>query len=244
MGDGPEDAAPWVHAARETRGAVEAALRRRGVAPRVRERLEMVKGVALGQPLAEVARWSGRGERTVVRWVRAFVTGGIVALADAPRSGRPVRADAAYLAALEALEHAVDTPPRTLGLLFDTWTSPRLSAYLAETPRRRGVRIAPGWVRALLARQRFRVGRPNDPQHTLGHLQDPVARAVCEEVLQAVGEKGACGRGRVRAALPGWDPPRYEPAPDVRDVRVAPHRGPAHHPGGRHEPAADVLRQR
>lgn len=191
MGD---EGAAWVHAARGSREAVEAALRRRDLAPRVRERLEMGKGVALGQSLAAVARWSGRGERTVVRWVRAFVTGGIGALADAPRSGRPVRADAAYVA---ALERALETPPRVLGLLFDAWTSPRLSAYLAETT---GVRIAPGWVRALLARQRFRAGRP---KHTLGHLQDPVARAVCEEVLQAVGEKGAGGRGRVRAALPG-----------------------------------------
>ena len=189
-----EETAAWVRVARESREAVEAALRRRDLAPRVRERLEMVKGVALGQPLAEVARWSGRGERTVVRWVRAFAAGGIAALADAPRSGRPARADAAYLV---ALERVVETPPRLLGLLFDTWTSPRLSAYLAETA---GVRIAPGWIRALLARQRFRTGRP---KHTLGHLQDPVARAVCEEALQAVGEKGGSGGGRVRAALPG-----------------------------------------
>jgi len=105
-----------------------------------------------------------------------------------------VKADAAYLS---ALERAVDTPPPTLGLPFDVWTSPRLSAYLAETT---GVRIAPGWLRALLARQRFRSGRP---KHTLGHLQDPIARAACEEALQAVEKKGAGGRRRVRAALPG-----------------------------------------
>ena len=193
-GTGEGVAERWTRAARAARDVVEVALRRRDVAPRVRERLEMVKGVALGQSLAEVARWSGRGERTVLRWLGAFATGGQAALADAPRSGRPVQADVAYLV---ALEQAVETPPRTLGLLFDTWTSPRLSAYLAETT---GVRIAPGWVRALLARQRFRTGRP---KHTLGHLQDPVARAVCEQQLQAAGEKGAGGRRRVRAALPG-----------------------------------------
>jgi transposase len=189
-----DEAQAWVDAARAAGGTVGAALRRRDLGPRVRERLEMVKGVALGQPLAAVARWSGRSERTVVRWVRAFLAGGIAALADAPRSGRPVRANAVYLA---ALAQAVETPPRTLGLLFDAWTSPRLSVHLAETT---GVRIAPGWIRALLARQRFRTGRP---KHTLGHLQDPVARAVCEEALQAAGEKGAGGRGGVRAALPG-----------------------------------------
>lgn len=185
---------PWVAAAREARVVVETALRRRALAPRVRERLEMVKGVALGRALPDVARWSGRTERTVTRWLTAFAGGGLAALSDAPRAGRPARADAAYVA---ALEHAADTAPPTLGLAFDVWTSDRLSAYLAETT---GVRIAPGWVRALLARQRFRCGRP---KHTLGHLQDPAAEAACEQTLQAVGEKGGSGRGRVRVALPG-----------------------------------------
>src|SRR6187401_968659 len=90
------------------RAAVEAALRRRDLAPRVRERLEMVKAAALGQDLAALTAWSGRGERTVRRWLGAFATGGVAALADASRSGRPVVADAAYLA---ALERAAETPP-------------------------------------------------------------------------------------------------------------------------------------
>jgi transposase len=192
--DTTEEAASWVRAAREAREAVGAALRRRDLAPRVRERLEMVKGVALGHSPAEVARWSGRTERTVERWLRVFVARGIGALADAPRRGRPARADAAYLA---ALAQALETPPPALGLLFDAWTSDRLSAYLAETT---GVRIAPGWVRALLARQRYRTGRP---KHTLGHLQDAAARTACEQELQAVGEKGGGGRDRVRVPLPG-----------------------------------------
>ena len=195
MGDGAEGGDPaWLVAARESQEAVEGALRRRDLAPRVRERLEMVKGVALGQALADVARWSGRTERTVRRWLAAFAAGGAAALADAPRGGRPARADGAYLA---ALERAVETPPRAVGLLFDAWTSPRLSAYLAETT---GVRVAPGWIRALLARQRYRTGRP---KHTLGHLQDATARTACEQELQAVGEKGSRGRRRGRTALPG-----------------------------------------
>ena len=184
-GDRPEAPEPWMRAAREARAAVEAALRRRDLPPRARERLEMVKAVALGYPLREVTRWSGRTERTVRRWLGAFARGGVAAVGDAPRAGRPPRADAAYLA---ALERAADTPPRALGLLFDAWTSDRLSAYLAETT---GVRIAPGWLRALLARRRYRTGRP---KHTLGHLQDPAARAACEQELQAVGGKGGGGR--------------------------------------------------
>jgi len=163
------------------RAAVEAALRRRDLAPRVRERLAMVKATALGQDLAAITAWSGRGERTVRRWLGAFARGGVAALADAPRGGRPALADAAYVA---ALERAADTPPPALGLPFDVWTSPRLAAYLAE---RTGVRLAPGWLRALLARRGFASGRP---KHTLTHLQDPAAVAACEDALAAAGEKG------------------------------------------------------
>lgn len=163
------------------RAVVEAQLRRRDLPPRVRERLEMVKAAALGQELDQIARWSGRSVSTVRRWLTAWVQGGIAALADAPRPGRPPHADAAYLTALEA---ASETPPPLLGLPFDVWTSPRLSAYLAVTT---GVRIAPSWLRTLLARRRFACGRP---KHSLHHLRDPEEVALCEAELAAVGEKG------------------------------------------------------
>ncbi len=176
----------------EERTAVEAVLRRRDLTPRVRERLEMVKGSALGQDLDEIARWSGRTPETVRHWLRRFRVGGIAALADAPRRGRPPKADAAYLA---ALEQAVETAPRTLGLPFDVWTSRRLSVYLVEQT---GVRIAPGWLRVLLHQQRFACGRP---KHTLEHLQDPDEVAACREALQAAGEKGGSPSRALRTAL-------------------------------------------
>jgi transposase len=175
----------------EQRAAVEAQLRRRDLAPRLRERLEMVKGAALGQDLATLARWSGRSPRRVQYWLGRFLAGGIAALADAPRPGRPPQADAAYLATLEA---TVDTPPPALGLPFDVWTSGRLSAYLAEVT---GVRIAPGWLRALLARRRFACGRP---KHSLRHLRDRAEVALCEAELAAVGEKGGGRPGAPGAA--------------------------------------------
>jgi transposase len=164
------------------------ALRRRDLAPRVRERLEMVKAAALGQDLATIAQWSGRTPETVRRWLAMFAAGGIGALADAPRQGRPPKADPAYLAALEA---AVQTPPRTLGLPFDVWTSNRLSVYLRQQT---GKRIAPGWLRVLLTRQRFVCGRP---KHVLDHLQEAEEVAACQEALRVAGEKGAGAAGAV-----------------------------------------------
>lgn len=163
------------------RATVEARLGQRDLAPRRRERLEMVKGAALGWDVAAIAAWCGRTPRTVRRWLTVYRDGGIVALRDLPHRGRPPRADAPYLAALAAV---VETPPRAVGLPFDVWTSARLSAYLAEAT---GVRIAPGWLRVLLHRQRFANGRP---KHSVAHLQDPAEVAACKEALRAVGEKG------------------------------------------------------
>ncbi len=174
------------------RAAVAALLGERELAPRLRERLEMVKGAWLGEDVATIARWAGRTPRTVRRWLSAFRDGGVGALADAPHPGRPARADAAYLA---ALEQAVETPPPALGLPFDVWTSARLSAYLAETT---GTPIVPGWLRVILKRQRFACGRP---KHTVKHLQDPAEVAACERALAKAGGKGAPVAEAVRAAL-------------------------------------------
>jgi transposase len=138
--------------------------------------------------VAAIARWSGRTPETVRRWLAVFAAGGIAALADAPRQGRPPKADATYLA---ALEQAVETPPRTLGQPFDVWTSRRLSDYLTQQT---GTRIAPGWLRVLLKQHHFVCGRP---KHTLAHLQDPTEVAACAAALQAAGEKGAGGTGAV-----------------------------------------------
>ncbi|MDP9454206.1 MAG: helix-turn-helix domain-containing protein [Actinomycetota bacterium] len=162
------------------RREVDATLRRRDLPPRVRERLEMVKAAGLGHDLETIATWSGRKPRTVRRWLGLFAGGGVEALADAPRSGRPPRADAAYL---NALEEAAQTSPRELGLGFDVWTSERLVAYLKE---KTGVRIAPGWLRALLGRRRFACGRP---KHALGHLRDPEEVAACEKELAETEKK-------------------------------------------------------
>jgi transposase len=174
------------------RATVEALLRERDLTPRVRERVEMVKGAALGWDVAAIAVWCGRTEATVRRWLGAFRDGGVIALADAPRTGRPRQANDAYLTALEA---TVETDPRALGQGVDVWTSARLSAYLAETT---GVRIVPGWLRVLLHRQRFASGRP---KHSVAHLQDDAEVAACEERLRAVGEKGGGQPRALRTAL-------------------------------------------
>src|SRR4051794_23018470 len=82
------------------RPAFEGRLRQRDLAPRERERLEMLKAFALGQDEVSIAAWSGRSVRTVRRCLARFFRGGLAALPDRARPGRPPRADAAYQAAL------------------------------------------------------------------------------------------------------------------------------------------------
>jgi transposase len=177
--------------AAERRAEVEVILQERRLQPRLRERLEMVKARAMGQDAAAIVAWCGRTRRTVGRWLGRYLTGGVAALADAPRSGRPVEADAAYR---QALARAVETPPRELGLGFDVWTSARLATYLAEQT---GVRVSAGWLRALLTHEDFVCGRP---KHTLKHLQDPVEVAACQEHLAEVKKKGGRRARAVRTA--------------------------------------------
>src|SRR5258708_9776325 len=98
---------------REQHEQVERQLRRTELTRRMRGRLEMVKAAGLGDEVERIARWSGRSVARVEHWLARFADGGVAALADAPRSGRPVHADAAYLAALET---ALETPPAQLGL--------------------------------------------------------------------------------------------------------------------------------
>ena len=174
------------------RTVVDGLLAQRELAPRQRERLEMVKAAWLGADIAAIGQWCGRTPRTVRRWLAAFRDGGVPALAGAPIPGRPPKADSAYRSALAA---AVAAPPRELGLPFDVWTSGRLSVYLAQQT---SVRIAPGWLRVLLHRQRFVCGRV---KHTLDHLQDPAEVAACEDALQAAGEKGGGAAGTLRVAF-------------------------------------------
>ena len=178
----------------EQQAAVDALLHQPALSPRLRERLEMVKAAALGWEWEAIAAWSGRSERTVRHWLMRFMAGGIPALTDAPRPGRPPIADASYHAALDDL---AERDPRALGLPFDAWTSTRLSASLAETT---GVRIAPSWLRTLLIQHRFRCGRP---KHTLDHLRDADAVAACAAEITAAEKKGGGGTGSVRVAVSG-----------------------------------------
>src|SRR5215217_8436569 len=113
-----------------------------GIAPRTRDRLEMVRLSDAGWTIPRIARHLGCHEQTVRKYVKAFLADGFTALPDRPRPGRPPRVTEAHLRALEAL---LDAGGRT-------WTTRQVVAWLA---REHGVRVHPDHLSVLLHRRRF-----------------------------------------------------------------------------------------
>ena len=128
-------------------GEVERAQRATVIEHRLWSRLEMVRHAALSRSIPAAAAGLGVHPQTVRRHVKAFLAGGVAALADAPRSGRPPKLTEAVLAALEArLDADAASGART-------WTRPQLAAWLAE---QHGVAVNPAYLGEVLKRRDFR----------------------------------------------------------------------------------------
>jgi len=121
---------------------LRARTREPGVAPRTRDRLEMVRLADAGWGIPRIARHLAAHEQTVRKYVKAFLAEGFAALPDRPRPGRPPRVTAAHLDALAAL---LDAGGRT-------GTTPQLVDWLE---RAHGVRVHPDHLSVLLHRRRF-----------------------------------------------------------------------------------------
>jgi transposase len=100
---------------------------------------------------------------------------GIVGLRDGHRTGRPAKADQAYL---KELEHVLEIDPRTLGLPFTIWTINRLRLYLAEQTK---ILLSYTRFRALLSREGYRW---KEPKHDLSHLQDRPAQERSAQIME------------------------------------------------------------
>ena len=112
------------------------------VAPRTRDRLEMVRLSDAGWTIPRIAEHLGAHEQTVRKYVKAFLAAGFAALPDRPRPGRPPRVTEDHLRAVEAL---LDAGGRT-------WTTRQVVDWL---DREHGVRVHPDHLSRLLHARRF-----------------------------------------------------------------------------------------
>lgn len=154
---------------------LRARLRQATMAPRLRVRLRCVQLRDQGWTVSQIAEQQTTSEATVRRALRRVVAGGLDALADRPRSGRPPRLSDQDLDAVEELL-------RRAARQGQVWTMGQLAVWLTC---RRGVRISRGRLGALLRARGWRwMAAPGR-----GSCQQPPAQRPA-------------GRQRVRAGLP------------------------------------------
>jgi transposase len=122
---------------------LQARLQQATMAPRLRVRLRCVQLRDQGQTVPQVAEQLAVSQATVRRTLRRVRTGGLDALADRSRAGRPPRLSDHDLGAVEELL-------RQAARQGQAWTMGQLAAWLAAT---RGVQVSRGRLGALL-RQR------------------------------------------------------------------------------------------
>jgi transposase len=165
----------------------ELKLRARREVGRVSERLHMVLLADRGFSVAQIATIYECGEATVRQWLGRFEAGGVEALRDLPRSGRPRKADAA---AREQIRRTLEQTPAAVGYGFGCWSVVTLCGHLAE---RLGLVLSRATVRRVLLGLEYRWRRP---KHVLPG--DPLARskmwALYERIVRApAGAAILCG---------------------------------------------------
>src|SRR3712207_6309815 len=93
--------ATQVRLSQEQREELRLRTRARGIAPRTRDRLEMIRLADAGWGAARIAHYLGCHEKTVRKHLKAFLVGGFDRLPDRPHPGRPPKVTEIHLRALE-----------------------------------------------------------------------------------------------------------------------------------------------
>ena len=150
--------------------------------PEVVQRSMVIRLLHLGHKPEEVAKIHAVSKPTIYGWFARWQSGGVEALANQPKSGRPPKADNAYSL---ALVEVIEKDPSEVGYNFTIWTVERLSAHLEKIT---GIALSGSRLRALIKRKGYRYRRP---KHDLGHLQNKQAKAKAAEVLEELKKRSA-----------------------------------------------------
>lgn len=110
--------------------------------------------VSGGQSCRQVADLFGEDGTTVQRWVRRFDQGGLDALREGERSGRPRTLEAAQW---RKLQGELRKSPREFGLAATLWDGPVLSEHLR---RRYDVHLGVRQCQRLFRQMGFRLRKP------------------------------------------------------------------------------------
>lgn len=143
--------------------------------PEVRQRAIAIRMLHLGQHPEPVGAMVLVTSNTIYAWHKRWREQGLAGLRDGHRTGRPNKADRAYV---QELEPVLELDPRSLGLSFTIWTLNRLRLYLAE---KTGILLSYTRFRALMSREGYRW---KEPKHDLSHLQDRPAQETIAQITE------------------------------------------------------------
>lgn len=119
------------------------------------QRVQAVLWVAQGDPISEVAELTGVSGQTIYNWLQRYLAcHQVAALADAPRSGRPVAAP--QMTAPQILQ-ALHCNPLHLGYRTTVWSVKLLAAHLS---RHSDCPITPHTLRRRMKAMGLRCKRP------------------------------------------------------------------------------------
>jgi transposase len=153
--------------------------------PGVRDRGIVVRLLHLGYPAEEIAEMQVISKPTVYACYHRWEEGGVDALADKPRSGRPPKVTSSYR---EQLHEVLAHEPSDYGYDFTIWTIGRLRAHLVKET---GIEISESRMSELLKEEGYRYRRP---KQDLSHLQDQEAKKQADELLKEL-KKGRLQQG-------------------------------------------------
>ena len=129
----------------------------------------------------QIGRLFGCHQATVRFWLKAYADGGVAALYDAPRSGRPPREK--HLTAV--VQAQASQPPPNYGYLQACWTVALLAYHLRERFR---IQVSGAVLRRALKRAGFRWTRP---KLVLPRRRDPQADEKRAKLAQALADPHA-----------------------------------------------------
>jgi len=168
----------YIHLTSEQRAELAATSRR--AVGRVALRAQMVLLSAEGRSVPEIAALHRCGRDVVRSWLHRYATGGVAALADQPRSGRPPRDPLAR----RIVDAQASQSPRCAGLVQACWTAALLAAFLAA---RFALALSPTTVRRHLRASGWRWRRPRlAPAGTRPGKRDPSAASKLAAIRAAL----------------------------------------------------------
>src|SRR5439155_17057259 len=138
-------------------------LRRHAASARVLRRAMCLLLSAAGETARDIARMVGLSPNAVTGIRRRWRRRRLRSVVDRPRPGRPPLVTGEYR---RELRRALRKGPLACGFVFTVWSVARPGTYRR---RRTGSAIGSDWLRRLVRREGFVVGRP---KHTLANKRD------------------------------------------------------------------------